>query len=67
MAKRQHDKGLTAEQVIASRQKHGNNVLTAPEQTPLWKQFLEKFNDPLIKILLVALALSVGLSIYEYY
>jgi Ca2+-transporting ATPase len=67
MAKRQHDKGLTAEQVIASRQKHGNNVLTVPEQTPLWKQFLEKFNDPLIKILLVALALSVGLSIYEYY
>lgn len=67
MAKRQHDRGLTAEQVIASRQLHGDNVLTAPEQTPLWKQFLEKFDDPLIKILLVALVLSVGLSAYEYF
>ena len=66
MAKRQHDRGLTAEQVIASRQLHGDNVLTAPAQTPLWKQFLEKFDDPLIKILLVALALSLGMAIYEY-
>jgi Ca2+-transporting ATPase len=66
MAKRQHDKGLTAQQVVASRQQHGDNVLTPPEQTPLWKQFLEKFDDPLIKILLVALALSVGMAIYEY-
>ena len=66
MAKRQHEKGLTASQVVASRQQHGDNVLTPPEQTPLWKQFLEKFDDPLIKILLVALALSVGMAIYEY-
>ena len=67
MKKKKHDRGLTAEQVIASRERHGNNVLTAPEQTPLWRQFLEKFNDPLIKILLVALLLSVGLSVYEYH
>ncbi len=67
MAKRQHDRGLTAEQVIASRQLHGDNVLTTPEPSPLWKQFLEKFDDPLIKILLVALVLSVGLSAYEYF
>ena len=66
MVKTKYDKGLTAEQVIASREEHGNNVLTPPAQVPLWKQFLEKFNDPLIKILLVALVLSVGLSIYEY-
>ncbi len=67
MVKKEHDRGLTQEQVIASRQEHGNNVLTPPRQTPLWKQFLGKFNDPLIKILLVALLLSVGLSIYEYF
>ena len=66
MVKKVHDKGLTPEQVIASRHEHGDNVLTPPRQTPLWKQFLAKFNDPLIKILLVALVLSVGLSIYEY-
>ena len=66
MVKKVHDKGLTPEQVIASRHEHGDNVLTPPRQTPLWKQFLAKFNDPLIKILLVALVLSVGLSLYEY-
>ena len=62
-----HYNGLNADQVIASREQHGSNVLTPPAHEPLWKQFLEKFNDPLIKILLVALALSVGLSIYEYF
>ena len=67
MVKTKYDNGLTAEQVIASRQEHGDNVLTPPAHEPLWKQFLEKFDDPLIKILLVALLLSVGLSIYEYF
>ena len=65
--KRKHNTGLTGEQVIASRQLHGDNVLTPPAREPLWKQFLEKFDDPLIKILLVALALSIGLSIYEFF
>ena len=67
MVETKYDKGLTAEQVLASREQHGNNVLTQPEQTPLWRQFLEKFNDPLIKILLVALFLSVGLAVYEFF
>ena len=67
MAKRKPDTGLTAEQVIASRQEHGSNVLTPPVHESLWKQFLKKFDDPLIKILLVALGLSVGLSIYEFF
>ncbi len=65
--KHQHNTGLTSEQVIASRQQHGDNVLTPPAPEPLWKQFLKKFDDPLIKILLVALALSIGLSIYEFF
>ena len=67
MIETKYDKGLTAEQVLASREQHGNNVLTQPEQIPLWKQFLVKFNDPLIKILLVALFLSVGLAVYEFF
>ncbi len=67
MAKQKHQTGLTDEQVIASRREHGDNVLTQPLREPLWKQFLEKFKDPLIKILLFALVLSVGLSLYEYY
>ena len=67
MVKHKHYIGLTDEQVIASRHEHGHNILTPPKQEPLWKQFLEKFKDPLIRILLVALVLSVGLSIYEYF
>ena len=62
-----HITGLTDQQVNESRHTHGANVLTPPPREPLWKQFLEKFNDPLIKILLVALLLSVGLSVYEFF
>ncbi len=58
--------GLTSHQVLESRRKHGTNILTPPEKTPLWKQFLEKFRDPLIIILMIAGMLSVGISCYEY-
>lgn len=59
--------GLTDQQVIESRVKHGDNVLTPPARKSLCSQFLEKFDDPLIKILLVALMLSVGISLYELF
>jgi Ca2+-transporting ATPase len=42
-------------------------VLTPPEKAPWWKEFLEKFTDPIIVILLIALALSVGVSCYEFW
>lgn len=58
-----HYSGLTDEQVEASRQKYGKNVLTPPVRTPLWKLFLEKFKDPIIKILLAAALLSLIISI----
>ncbi|MBE6346295.1 MAG: calcium-translocating P-type ATPase, PMCA-type [Lentimicrobiaceae bacterium] len=60
-------KGLTNQQVEESRKKHGSNVLTPPEKESLWHQFLEKFKDPIIRILLIALALSVGVSLYQYF
>ena len=41
---------------------HGENVLTPPAKTPLWKQFLEKFEDPIIRILLVAWVLSMVIA-----
>ena len=59
--------GLTDAQVLESRKKHGANILTPPEKEPLWKQYLEKFEDPLIIILLVAGALSIGISCYEFF
>lgn len=57
--------GLRAQQVEASRVMHGHNVLTPAKRTPLWRQFFGKFNDPLIKVLLVALLLSLVLAGYE--
>ena len=55
--------GLTAKEVEASKQAHGENVLTPPNRTPLWKLYIEKYNDPIIKILLVAALVSLGLAV----
>lgn len=67
MLEEKHYKGLTDAEVLESRKKHGANVLTPPEQEPWWKEFLGKFSDPLIIILLVAGVLSIGISFYEYF
>jgi calcium-translocating P-type ATPase, PMCA-type len=67
MEQKQHYTGLTDKEVNDSREMHGANILTPPEKDPLWKQFLEKFEDPLIIILMIAGALSVGISFYEYF
>lgn len=67
MKQKHHYTGLTDAQVLESRKKNGANVLTPPEKEPLWKQFLEKFGDPLIIILMIAGALSIGISCYEFF
>ena len=67
MEQKHHFSGLTSSEVLQSRTKYGANVLTPPEKEPLWKQFLEKFSDPLIIILMVAGVLSIGISCYEYF
>lgn len=59
--------GLTSAQAEESRRLNGVNILTPPAKEPLWKQFLAKFRDPLIIILLVAGALSIGISCYEFW
>lgn len=58
-----HYSGLTDQQVKKSREQFGENTLTPPEREPLWKLFLEKFKDPIIRILLVAAGLSLVISI----
>ena len=60
-------KGLTPEQVIESRRLHGENILTPPPRESLLSKFIKKFNDPLIIILMIAGALSVGISCYEFW
>ncbi len=66
-SKTSHLTGLSDAQVAESRLKHGANILTPPDKDPLWKRFLEKFGDPLIIILLIAGALSIGISCYEFW
>lgn len=57
--------GLTSAEVERSREKYGTNVLTPTEKTPLWRLYLEKYEDPIIKILLVAAAISLVLAVIE--
>ena len=54
--------GLSREQVSASRNKYGENVLTPPKKTSLWKLYIDKYRDPIIEILLVAAAISLVLA-----
>lgn len=67
MTQKQQYTGLTPQQVAENRKKYGENILTPPKKDPLWRQFLEKFHEPLIIILLVAGLLSVGIACYEHY
>lgn len=62
MEHKPHHTGLTDQQVLESRNQHGTNILTPPKRDPLWKLFLEKFEDPIIRILLIAAFLSLGIS-----
>lgn len=57
--------GLTDEQVLESREKYGANLLTPPKRPSLWKLYLEKFNDPVIRILLIAALFSFIISVIE--
>jgi Ca2+-transporting ATPase len=57
--------GLNDQQVAQSRAKHGNNILTPPKRTSLWKLYLDKYRDPIIQILLVAALISLVLAFIE--
>ncbi len=59
MDKKHQYQGLTKQQVDENRRLYGENVLTPPKKASLWSQFLEKFDDPIIRILLVAWLLSM--------
>lgn len=54
--------GLTQAQVQESRERYGRNVLTPPKRKSLWALFFEKFSDPVIRILLIAAFLSLGIG-----
>ena len=57
--------GLSPERVPQSRQQFGKNVLTPLPREPLWKKFVEKFDEPIIKILLGAALLSIFVDLFR--
>lgn len=57
--------GLSSAEAAARLQRDGANTLTPPPRTSLWKLYLEKYNDPIIRILLVAALLSLALAVFN--
>ncbi len=54
--------GLSAAEVEKSRLEHGENVLTPPRRQSMWRLYIEKYQDPMIRILLVAAVVSLTLA-----
>src|SRR5438874_12666770 len=59
------ESGLPDEAVARSRQLFGANRLTPLPREPLWKKFLEKFDEPIIKVLLAAALLSMFVGLFQ--
>ncbi len=59
-------KGLSDQEITASRQKHGSNVIPDSEPTTFWQEFKETFGDPMIRILLVIAAIMIGMFCLGY-
>ncbi|RRD01949.1 calcium-translocating P-type ATPase, PMCA-type [Prevotella sp. OH937_COT-195] len=57
--------GLGEKEVNESRNLHGDNILTPPQKTSMWRLYIEKYNDPIIKILLVAATISLALAFFD--
>ena len=57
--------GLNAVQVSQSRAQHGSNVLTPAKRAAWWQLYLEKFNDPVIRILIIAAVIAIAAGAYH--
>ena len=51
--------GLTEQEVLKSRQEHGDNRLSEVKSEGFWEKLKDNFGDPMIKILCVALIINV--------
>ena len=52
-------RGLTEREVERSRAQHGSNALSQKKRKGFFQQFISNFGDPIIKILLAALAVNL--------
>lgn len=57
--------GLSPEEVERSRAEHGENLLTPPPRPSLWRLYVEKLEDPVVKVLLVAALCSLAIAVVE--
>jgi magnesium-transporting ATPase (P-type) len=51
--------GLTNEDVINSRKKYGSNKITNKKKVTIFNLIIESLNDPIVKILLIALGIKL--------
>src|SRR5579871_6024694 len=59
------ENGLSSAAAAQSVHQFGANKLTPLPREPLWKKFLEKFDEPIIKILLGAALLSMFVDLFQ--
>ena len=59
------ESGLSTTVADRRRAAHGPNALGARATTPVWRQVLAQFHDPLIYLLLAAIAVSLGAWLAE--
>ena len=55
--------GLTPEEVLLSRKRHGSNLFTKRKRKSFLLKYLESFGDPIIRILFIAVFLEVLLTL----
>lgn len=65
MQKNNFGQGLSDIEVLDSRKKHGNNLLSPAPKVSSWKLFLRKFEDPIVRILIIAAFLSLLIAFLE--
>jgi P-type Ca2+ transporter type 2C len=51
--------------VSTKRTEHGYNELEQEEEDPLWRKYLDQFNDPLIGLLLASAIVSILVGQYD--
>jgi Ca2+-transporting ATPase len=58
--------GLTDREVEASRAQHGSNAVASQEVETFWDKLLGNLKDPIIIILIVALLITLVLTVFGY-
>ena len=58
--------GLNNEEVVANRKKYGTNAISNKKKNSFFKLFIETLADPIIKILLIALAIKTIFLFHDF-